>query len=518
MIKGIYIGATSACFELENDTAYYAPETFDVFLNGEYRFTCNTNVFSLFDLIPDTDYALEIVGMQMRHKVQFYTYQECCAVDVRSFGAVGDGVHDDTTAIQNALNFLPAGARLYFPQGVYLTRPLALRSHITIDLAKGAVLMGSADRTQYPVLPGTVSDLNQGSSLMIGAFEGLTRPMYQSLLHGEYCEDVTIMGQGIIDGNAQNSDFWTAYESFETARPRAVFLCNCKHVTVHGVTIRNSPSWNIHPFYCEHVSVYDVKVEAPPHSPNTDAIDPEACIGVQIIGCNLSVGDDCVAIKSGKIELSRQRLQSAERHVIRNCRMAYGHGAVTLGSEIACGVHDLSVTRCLFDSTDRGLRIKTRRGRGKHCDITGIVFENIRMRNVITPFVINMWYNCCDPDRFSDYVKCRSPLPVDDRTPHLGTFTFRNIECRNAHAAACYIDGLPEMPIDQVTFDHVSVSFAAEAKAFIPAMQNDAVPRLRMGLYLNNVQKVCLNDVHISGAVGSELITENCGCVDIVGP
>ena len=514
MIKGIYISATSACFELENEEAYFAPESFDVFLDGKRCFTCNTNVFSLFDLVPDTDYVLEVSGRRMHHSLQFYTYQETCAVDVRSLGAVGDGVHDDTTAIQNAIHFLPAGARVHFPAGIYLTRPLALRSHITLEFSKNAILRGSADRMQYPVIPGTVSELNSRKEWMTGSFEGMTMPMYQSLLHGEYCEDVSIIGQGVIDGNAQSSDFWTAHKDFDIARPRAVFLCNCKHITIHGITAMNSPSWNFHPFYCEHVSFYDVKVEAPKNSPNTDAIDPEACIGVNIIGCHLSVGDDCVAIKSGRIELSRQRLQCAEHHVIRNCRMAYGHGAVTLGSETACGVRDLSVTRCLFDSTDRGLRIKTRRGRGRHCDITGIVFERIRMRNVITPFVINMWYNCCDPDRFSDYVKCRTPLPVDDRTPHLGTFTFRDIECTDAHAAACYIDGLPEMPIDQVAFERVSVRFSSDAKPFVPAMQNDATLQLRMGFYFNNVRSVRVHDVHISGVAGPALITKNCGQVD----
>ncbi|MBQ7887168.1 MAG: glycoside hydrolase family 28 protein [Clostridia bacterium] len=513
MVKLLYAGSVSACFELENDAAYAAPQRFDVLLDGERRFACDTNVFSLFDLKPDADYLLEIAVDGERYALPFHTKTETCAADVRSFGAVGDGIADDTTAIQSALHFLPAGARLRFPKGVYLTRPLALRSHITLDFAEDAVLLGSAERERYPVLPGVVSDLNGGSDLMTGAFEGLTRPMYQSLLHGEYCEDVTITGLGIIDGNAQHSDFWTAFKSFETARPRLVFLCNCKHVTMHGVTAKNSPSWNLHPFYCEDVSFYDVKVEAPKDSPNTDAIDPEACVGVNIIGCHLSVGDDCVAIKSGKLELSRQRLQSAQRHVIRNCRMAFGHGAVTLGSETACGVRDLSVTRCLFDSTDRGLRIKTRRGRGKHCDITGIVFENIRMRHVITPFVINMWYNCCDPDRFSDYVKCRTPLPVDERTPHLGSFTFRDIACSDAHAAACYIDGLPEAPIDQATFERVSVSFAKDAKPFVPAMQNDAVSRLRMGLYFNNVKSVCIHDVTICGAQGPALITQNCGQV-----
>ena len=211
------------------------------------------------------------------------------------------------------------------------------------------------------------------------------------------------------------------------------------------------------------------------------------------------------------------RNQSASNHVIRNCLMEFGHGAVTLGSETACGVKDLSVTRCLFSHTDRGLRIKTRRGRGKDCHITGIVFENILMDQVITPVVINMWYNCCDPDRFSDYVKCRTPLPVDDRTPRLGSFTFRDIDCTGAHAAACFIDGLPEAPIDQVTFQRVRIRFDENARPFTPAMQNDAYPRCRLGLYFNHVQKVCIEDVTVQGADGPALLTPNCGLVDTHG-
>ena len=510
MLELLYAGSSSACFERDFAQPYFAPEAYRVTLNGEGRFSCETNVFSLYDLKPDTDYTVT-AG---EDSLTFRTAKEACAVDVRQFGAVGDGVHDDTDAIQNAIHFTPAGARILFPAGTYLTRPLALRSHLTLELQAGATLLGSPDRAKYPILPGTVTDLSGGTDLMIGAFEGLTRPMYQSLIHAEYCEDIAIVGQGVVDGNAQNSDFWREFRNFDTARPRLMFFCNCKGVTLHGVTGRNSASWNLHPFYSEDVSFLDVKVQAPKDSPNTDAIDPEACVGVNIIGCRLSVGDDCIAIKSGKIELCRERCQAASDHVIRNCLMAFGHGAVTLGSETACGVKNLTVTRCFFNRTDRGLRIKTRRGRGKDCDITGITFDNIRMENVITPFVVNMWYNCCDPDRFSDYVKCRTPLPVDERTPHLGTFTFRDIDCTGAEAAACYIDGLPEAPIDQVNFSRVRIVFNPDAKPFVPAMQNDAVPRLKMGLYLNNVKKVNIEDVVVQGAEGDILIAENCGQVE----
>ena len=517
MTKLIYTGASSCCFETAHLSPYYAPAAFDVYLNGEKQFTADTNVFSLYDLQPDTAYTVTVKQGEETEEIAFRTAKEACAVDVKQFGAVGDGIHDDTDAIQAAIHFTPRGARLYFPAGTYLCRPLALRSHLTLEISRGAVLLGCPDRQKYSILPGLVPEMNGGKNIMVGTFEGLTRTMYQSLIHAEYCEDIVICGQGVVDGNAPNSDFWTEYKNFETARPRLMFFCNCKNVTLHGVTAKNSPSWNLHPFYSENVSFYDVAVEAPKNSPNTDAIDPEACTGVNIIGCRLSVGDDCIAIKSGKIELCRERNQAASDHVIRNCLMAFGHGAVTLGSETACGVKDLTVTRCFFKKTDRGLRIKTRRGRGKDCQITGIVFDNILMEDVITPFVVNMWYNCCDPDRFSDYVKCRTPLPVDDRTPHLGTFTFRDITCTGAEAAACYIDGLPEAPIDQVTFSRVRIGFNPDAKPFVPAMQNDAVKRCKMGLYLNNVKKVCIEDVVVQGAEGDLMITENCTQVQAAG-
>ena len=514
MLHALYIGSSSACFELENSTSYFAPFSYDLALDGERLTHGNTNVLSLFDLQPDRQYTLTLFQGEEQIDYPFRTTKESCALDIRAFGAKGDGITDNTQAIQNAISFTPAGVRLVFPEGVYLTRPLALRSHITLELQSGAVLLGCPDRQQYPILPGTAANLNQAEEIMIGAFEGLTRPMYQSLIHASYCEDIAIVGEGVVDGNAQNSDFWTEHKNFPTARPRLMFFNNCKNVTLHGITGMNSPSWNLHPFYCENVSFYDVKIQAPKDSPNTDAIDPEACKGVNIIGCRLSVGDDCIAIKSGKLELCRMRNQSASHHTIRNCLMEFGHGAVTLGSESACGVKELAVTRCLFSHTDRGLRIKTRRGRGKDCHITGIVFENIKMDQVITPVVINMWYNCCDPDRFSDYVKCRTALPVDDRTPHLGAFTFRDIECTGAHAAACYIDGLPEAPIDQVTFENVHISFDKNARPFVPAMQNDSSPKCRLGLYFNHVSRVIVQNVTVQGAEGPALITENCDQVD----
>ena len=510
MTRILYYGSTSACFELESSTPYYAGQAYTVALDGKQCLQSDTNVFSLYDLTPDTEYTAVVrLSSGQEEKVTFKTRPESCCVSVKDFGAVGDGVHDDTNALQAAINFLPEGGRLWFDQGTYLTLPLALKSHITLDIPEGVTLLGSPERERYPIISSLCTDPVTGRETLMASFEGCERDSYQSLLQGAYAEDITIVGRGTIDGNGQSGDWWHDFDSFPASRPRVIFLNHCRNVTIHGVTVANGPSWNIHPFFSENVALLDCFVTAPKDSPNTDAIDPESCDGVNIIGCKFSVGDDCIAIKAGKIDMALKYKTPADHHTIRNCLMEFGHGGVTMGSELAAGIRNLSVTQCYFRATDRGLRIKSRRGRGKDSVIDNVLFDNIRMDRVLTPIVINMWYNCCDEDRYSEYVWSREKLPIDDRTPHLGAFTFRNLDCTGAEVAACYIDGLTESPIDEVNLENIRISFAEDAKPNIPAMKNFAEECCKLGLYLDNVRRIRVKNVELAGVEGDGLIANN---------
>ena len=510
MVKTLFISAVSACFELAGREPWYAPEPYTLHLNGESAGGGDTNVFSLFRLRPGCDYHLEIrFASSGKEELSFRTPEERCALDVRGFGAAGDGVTDDTAAIQRAVACLPEGGRLFFPPGTYRSLPLMLKSRIHLDFAEGAVLLASPERERYPILPGTLPDLDGEGEVHFGAFEGQAVPMYASLLTAQYAGDITVTGPGVLDGNG--GAFWQCFRSLPAARPRLCFFNRCRNVRIHGLRARNSPSWHIHPYYCSDLGFYDLRIAAPKDSPNTDAMDPESCDGVEIVGCRFDVGDDCIAVKSGKIELGRSLNRPASRHIIRNCLMESGHGAVTLGSEIGAGVRELTVEGCLFRGTDRGLRIKTRRGRGRNCRVDGVCFENIRMEGVLTPIAINMWYNCCDPDRESEYVWSREKLPADERTPYLGSFRFRDIRCTDAHAAACYADGLPEAPIGEILMENVSVSFAAEARPAVPIMKSFAEPCCRLGLYFDNVRRVVLDNVVLRGTKGEALRAHNCG-------
>ena len=508
MIRKLFAGSVSACFELDNSRAYNSNGRYAVSLDGKEIFTADTNVFSLFGLAPDTQYEVGVTGHE---SLVFSTEAETCAVSVKDFGAVGDGIADDTQSIQTAVNCLPAGGRLYFPAGVYYTAPVSLKSHITIELSEKAVLLGHTDPARYPLIPGELADIVTGESVHFGAWEGNAVPMHQSLLSAEYAEDIRIVGRGTVDGNAGNSSWWINVKEQKVARPRLIFFNRCKNITIHGITAQNSASWQLHPYFSEHLSFLDLAVNAPKDSPNTDALDPEACDDVDIIGCRFSVGDDCIAIKSGKIELAQKFKRPASRHTIRNCVMRFGHGAITLGSEMAGGVRDLTVERCLFEHTDRGIRIKTRRGRGKLAVIDGVLFENVRMDGVLTPIVMNMWYNCCDPDRYSEYNTTREKLPVDDRTPYLGKFTFRDMQCLNCHVAACYCDGLPEMPIDDITLENITFTYAPDAKPGYPSMKNNNEKLCRAGMYFDNIRKLTIKNVSVDGCDGDELITHSVG-------
>ena len=509
MLKLLYAGPTSACLELENDSPYFAPAPFAVTLDGQPLREETKNVFSLFGLRPGTDHTVGVTVDGVGETLQFKTAAETCAVNVKDFGAKGDGVTEDTEAIRAAVGCLPEGGRLYFPAGTYRTLPILLKSHMTLELSEGATLYGIVDRFRIPVIPAFTDDMDGGSEIGFGGFEGNAMPMYLSLITASYAEDIHIIGPGTLDGGAEESGIWKNFKEDPIARPRLLFLNRCHNVTVHGIEACNSPSWQLHPYYTDDIAFYGVHVSAPAVSPNTDALDPESCDHVDIIGCRFSVGDDCIAIKSGKIEMAGRAYKRADHHTIRNCFMESGHGAVVLGSELGCGIDNLRVEKCLFQHTDRGLRIKSRRGRGKLCDIKNVLFENIRMVGVLSPFVINLWYNCCDPDRFTEYVWSREKLPVDDRTPHMGSFTFRNITCEDTEVCACYVDGLTESPIESVTFENVSVSFAAECRPGKPAMQNFAEDRCRLGYYLDNVKAITMKHVSIKGAEGKGILTSH---------
>lgn len=496
----VYINTRSLTLEINNDKPYFAEKLYDVYVNDEvYATDVATNIFSIFGLEPNQKYTISIRDGEDTVSKEMTTLNEFVTLNVKRFGAVGDGTHNDTNFIQACINACPDNGRVFIPEGTYYTGPLFLRSNITIELAEKAYLLGDTLRTNYPVLPGMTILTDESDDYNLGSWEGNPLDCFASIITGINVQNVNIIGKGIIDGNAQNSDWWNNHHNKVIAwRPRGIFLNKCNNICFQGVTVCNTPSWNLHPYFSSNIRFIDMKLISPKTSPNTDGCDPESCKNVDIIGVHFSVGDDCIAIKAGKIYMGRKYHTPSENFNIRNCSMNFGHGAVVLGSEMSGGIKNINVSKCLFNETDRGLRIKTRRGRGKNAVIDGITFENIYMRDVLTPLVINMFY-FCDPDGKTEYVYSKEKLPVDDRTPYLGKFHFKDIVCDDVNVAAGTFYGLPEQPIKEIVIENVTFNYAKDPKPGIPAMMSFSKPIVGEGLIFNNVSKVEINNVNFKG-------------------
>ncbi len=505
----IFKTSRRATIEFKDFGIYYTDREYQLFLNGRKLLTSKQVVQSIGGLIPDTEYELVAVsGDERSEPLVFQTDYEYVTLNVRKFGARGDGIHDDTVCIQAAISACPPNGRVCVPKGVYKVSSLFLKSDITIDIEKGALLSAYTEREKFPILPGLIESYDETSEYNLGTWEGNPLDMFGSIITGIHVSNVVITGEGVIDGNGSYDNWWKGEGREKTGgafRPRMIFLNHCENITVQGLTIQNSPAWNLHPYFSNHTRWIDMKVLNPKVSPNTDGMDPESVDGLEVVGVYFSLGDDCIAIKSGKYYMGHKYKVPSQNIEIRQCYMRHGHGSVTLGSEMAAGVKHMVCRDCIFEDTDRGLRVKTRRGRGEDAVIEDILFENIKMDGVLTPFVVNSFYWCCDPDGRSEYVRSKEALPVDERTPAIKELTFRNIDARNCHVAATFIYGLPEAKIEKVTMEHITIDFAAEPTPEYPAMMADVEPCTNRGIFIRNVKELIVKDIKVRGVIGEVL-------------
>jgi polygalacturonase len=348
--------------------------------------------------------------------------------DVRAYGAKGDGVSRDTAAIQNAIDACEkqGGGTVRLSAGTYLSAPIILKSNIIFELDAGSTLLGSPDHADYP------------------AKTEFGLPDLQPLVSADGAVNVAITGQGVIDGNGES--WWQQARSVQDhgvlgnhPRPKLILLDHCRHVRVEGVTIQNSPMWQLVPYYSDDVVIRNVKILAPAHSPNTDAIDPFSSSHVVIDHVYSDVGDDNVAIKSGAINSPGPDSPSHDI-TITDCTFLHGHG-LSVGSEIAGGAYNITAERIHFNGTDNGIRIKANRDRGH--DVSHLVFRNIEMKDVKNALIISEYYPKVLPPNGE------APQPVTRLTPHFRDITIENVSVTGSQTAGV-IAGLPESPVRDV--------------------------------------------------------------------
>lgn len=380
--------------------------------------------------------------------------------NVKERGADATGIVKCTKVISDVINDLSAkgGGTVFFPAGTFFTGPIIMKSNITLWLDAGAVIKFSDDFDDY--LP-----------MVQSRWEDVRVKNFVSQVYAYKCENISIRGRGHFEGQGkkwwnfmrtagskqQPESKWQEIFRKENAellakneyisaknnflRPPMVTTYECKNVLIEGVSFSNPPFWTIMPAFTDNITITGITIENPGNSPNTDGIDPSSCRNVHISNCHITVGDDCIVIKSGRDVDGREAARPTENITITNCTMLKGHGGVVIGSEMSGNVKRIAITNCVFEGTDRGIRIKTMRGRGGV--IEDILVSNIVMNNMINEGVlITLRYQNTKPE------------PVSERTPACNNVRISNIIQRGGERPVA-IYGLDEREVSQISFSNM---------------------------------------------------------------
>ncbi len=425
--------------------------------------SCQPQVKTGWDLLPE---ILEQIKEPVFQDKDF---------NITEFGAVGDGKTDCSDAISKAITECNAagGGRVVVPAGNYLTGPVHLKSNVNLHLEENATLLFSPDIEKY--LP-----------VVHSRWEGVEVMNYSPFVYAFEQENIAITGKGTLNGQANNENWWpmcgaphygwtdgihsqreTRSTLFQWAednvpvvervfpngsylRPQFVQPYRCKNVLIEGITIVNSPMWELHPVLCENVIVRGVHINS--HGPNNDGCDPESCKNVLIEDCFFNTGDDCIALKSGRNADGRRVNTPCENIIIRNCTMKDGHGGVVIGSEITGGAINIFAENCEMDSPnlERALRIKTNSLRGGN--VENIYFRNVRVGQVSDAVVrVNFYYENGDAGEFTPSVK---NIQVSDVTCEKSNF-------------GLLLMGYPNSPVTDITLNNCTFNNAANGNRFI---------------------------------------------------
>ena len=424
--------------------------------------------------------------------------------DIRDYGAVqcqwdADEIHKSTDAIRTAIAACSqaGGGNVLIPPGQWITGAIHLKSNINLHIAEGAVVHFSNDLDDY--LP-----------LVHVRYEGVEAYNYSPLIYAPHVENIAITGKGVLHGHGRWWWQWgransagdrhdaarkpLAERSYgkgagrEGMRPSFIMPWKAKNILIEGITLNESPMWNVHPVYSENIIIRGITVHSL-ESPNGDGIVPDSCKNVLIEYNHLETGDDAVVIKSGLNEDGLQIGIPSENIVVRNFTardVRTGSGGVVFGSETSGGIRNVYVHDALFDGADRGIRFKSTRGRGNV--VENIFVENIRMKN-ITRQSIN--FNTA----YTGGVE-GGPAP-----------RFRNVYINNIRvdgaATAIELIGLPEMWLENINIKNAVFQNVRNGAVVqrVRSLRLDDVTISTQGrpVALNNVAESFFRDVRLSG-------------------
>lgn len=381
-----------------------------------------------------------------------YAAPSCRAesVSIAEYGGVGDGTTVNTEAFRKAIDHLSefsekGGGQLYIPPGRWLTGSFNLTNHFTLYLDKEAVILGSQDLEDWPLIPPLPS---------YGRGRDAAGPRYSSLINGYNLTDVVITGDnGTIDG--QGAIWWQKFhqKKLKNTRGYLVELMYSTDIIISNLTFLNSPAWNLHPVYSSNILIKYVTILAPLDSPNTDGIDPDSCSYVRIEDCYVVSGDDIVAIKSGWDEYGISFGMPSQHIVIRRLvGISPTSAIIALGSEMSGGIQDVRAEDIYAINSEAGIRIKTSPGRGGF--VRDVFVNRMTMVNMKWAFTMTGSYGSHPDNKYNP-----DALPVVER------ISYSNIVATNVSVAG-KLEGIAKAPFKDICLSNVTITMAAKAKKY----------------------------------------------------
>jgi polygalacturonase len=398
-----------------------------------------------------------------------------------TYGAVGDGVTDNSNAIQSAIDGCArmGGGTVRLPlvngKGTYLTGPITLASHVRLLLDKGVTLLASTDHAKYRA-----------------AFLNYPYHAHEALVLAYKADDTGIIGPGTIDGQggAPASDggpsWWAMTQALGATvdgtrwyaapyadipvsngvpRPWLVEFYQCTNVTVNDITLTNAPAWNLVLRYSDQITVSELTatVTPDPSIAHTDGIDLVGSSHATLLFLKIGTGGDAVALKSGlppnvpiaddPNEADLPRLPTHDVQIV-NSTFTGGNGIV-IGGEAANGVYNVVAHNIIETNTEHGLLLISSRARGNHAvGIYNIIARDLTLTSVRQPFAISAYDPAAgDPADLSD----DQPRDITALTPNIHDITISGLTANGASAASA-ITGLPESCIRNVTLDNATIT------------------------------------------------------------
>ena len=396
-------------------------------------------------------------------------------LDVRDFGAIGDGRTRDTRAIQQAIDTAHrlGGAVVQLPAGTWLSGTLHLRGRVTVDLASGAVLLASPHDDDFaaeePLPFATGSDAE-------------TTDFAHALLAGRDLERVTISGGGVIDMNRSRR-----------FGPKPIALKRCRFVTVRGITIVHSPNYCVSLGGCDDVLVDGVTIR----DAYADGIDPDCCRRVRITNCDVESDDDALCLKASFLLGARGVTEDV---VVANCRLRSPSNCFKLGTESTGDFRQIVLSNCVFSGHPPEDRDASAAAEGGGIAILavdggtvdGVMISNVVMNGVAAPLFVRLGNRGRD-----------QPEPAPGR---LRNVSISGVVAVGATETAS-ITGIPGHAVEHITVENVRISAAGGGDAGdLDVPERDAdYPKVTMygdlpafGLYLRHARAVVLRDVELT--------------------